>query len=217
MYDLSPKDNVDYNDQDNDQPIVNTGVTGTVIFGNPTEAISAIWQLVFSLKAFLIVSLKEFQKKLHITVNSKRLCTETGRHRRAGTLVHTCMCFLNNVIIFWPSFSFSDHLSKREISHVSLLFSIMIVFFTIIAKDGAVFFIFKAKTYPLMEKTHLASERTLSMIKRPESTHLSQSQCSWTKHMPDISHLFYINTFSDLKILHSKVRKFVTKQGKLCA
>ena len=42
MYDLSPKDNVDYNDQDNDQPIVNTGVTGTVIFGNPTEAISAI-------------------------------------------------------------------------------------------------------------------------------------------------------------------------------
>ena len=33
----------------------------------------------------------------------------------------------------------------------------------------------------------------------------------WT-NIPDICHFFYTHTFSGLKILHSKVRKFATKQ-----
>ena len=39
----------------------------------------------------------------------------------------------------------------------------------------------------------------------------AQMNAELSKIIPDICHFFYTSTFQDLKILHSKVRKFTTK------
>ena len=74
------------------------------------------------------------------------------------------------------------------------------------------------KIFPLqIQNTHLQGKykNTINRcICLQKQIHSSDSGWKGVAVIPDICHFFYTHTSSGLKILHSKVRKFATKQRK---